>query len=109
MPIIKSIFWLCVAFVVIGPRIDYQGSVSSISNQAVDAGQQLLREQTNVRTCDTIECFGTRMAVSAGANAVGDFLEHSPLRNGTAAQTNLSLSSPALVVPQPRARLDRSG
>ncbi|MCF6303427.1 MAG: hypothetical protein L3J13_09560 [Devosiaceae bacterium] len=109
MPIVKSIFWLGVAFVVIGPQIDYQGSASSISNQAINAGQQLLVEQTNVATCSTIECLGTKMAVSAGVKAIEDFLEPASNTNNTTSQTMNDFSTTALLVPKPRARISRSG
>ena len=109
MPIIKSIFWLCVAFVVVGPQFDYRESVSSISTQAVDRGQQVLLEQTDARKCASIECFGTSMAVSAGVNAVGNFLEHGQAGDNALIHTGTIPSSPALIAPIPRARLDRSG
>ena len=98
MPLLRSIFWLSLAFMVIGPRIDYSNVMSDVSNNALNSGQQFLSEQTDISKCASIECIGSKVIISSSVQVVNDMAQ------------NLSFSgadAPSLISPIPHARLMR--
>lgn len=66
MLILRSAFWLTVAFVVIAPKnVDLGATANDFSSRAVAAGQQVIVEQILKTECSTVECIGTKAVVAA--------------------------------------------
>jgi hypothetical protein len=66
MFLLRSAFWLSVAFLMIGPRVDFGAAAGDLSSQAMAAGQQMIVERILEEPCASIECFGSK-AVAAAA------------------------------------------
>lgn len=96
MFLLRSMFWLTVAFVVLVPRADIDTTVNSLSTQAVAAGQQLIVDQITATTnCETLQCKGGKAALSA-------ILTSTPSAGST-------MQEPNSAVPIPRPRPDWMG
>lgn len=66
MFLVRSAFWLTVAFVVIGPKdIDLGRAAGDLSTQAMAAGQQVIAQQILDAECSTIECMGGKAVIAA--------------------------------------------
>jgi hypothetical protein len=66
MFILRSAFWLTVAFLVIAPKdVDLAATASNYSAQAMAAGKQVLVEQILEQDCASLECIGTRAVAAA--------------------------------------------
>lgn len=66
MFILRSAFWLTVAFIAIAPKdVDLGARAGDLSAQAVRTGQQLIVSQILETECSTVECIGTRAVVAA--------------------------------------------
>jgi hypothetical protein len=66
MFLLRSVFWLTAAFLVIRPDIDVESAVASMQMQAIDAGKEIVVQQLLEPQCDTLECAG-RNALLASA------------------------------------------
>ena len=64
MLLLRSAFWLTVAFVVMKPHADVGAGIDSLSAQAFAAGQQMIAEQVRSPDCVSLDCQGRR-AISA--------------------------------------------
>jgi hypothetical protein len=65
MFIVRSAFWLTVAFIAMGPKdIDFGAAAADLSQQAMAAGQKLVVEQILANDCTTIECVGGKAAIA---------------------------------------------
>jgi len=104
--LIRSSFWLAVAFLVIGPRVDIVTSLSDLSRGATQGAQELVQKQTDISTCKSVNCVGTKVMISAGMQAVTD-LATSATR-GKISETLVSNSSAQVIFPQPRPRIARA-
>ncbi len=61
MFLIKSIFWLGLAFVVIQPQnLDFNSKKDAINSAAIDLGQKALISQLNSTNCSTLKCSTTK-------------------------------------------------
>jgi|SRR5688500_12853713 hypothetical protein len=97
MFIVRSAFWLAVAFVVMAPKdIDFGATATNLSQQAVAAGQQLIAGQIIENDCDSIECLGGKAVIATVLTKVPSI---DPSMQD-------SSNSP---VPFPRPRPDRMG
>ena len=97
MFLVRSIFWLTVAYMVIKPGVDFADAANSLSSQAVAAGTQVVAEQVQNIECDTLQCIGGKAVLSAAmqsSSAIGTAMHETPI------------ASP---VPFPRPRPDRAG
>jgi hypothetical protein len=99
MFLVKSAFWLTVAFIAIKPGFDFPGAAQAASVEALAVGQQILVSQIISNDCDTIQCVGGKAAALAliapfSTPSVGSPMHDSP--------TNV-------LAPVPRPRLDRTG
>lgn len=66
MYILKSAFWLAVAFVAIAPKgTDFGAIATDASTQAVAAGQQLIVSQILESDCTSIECIGGKAIIAS--------------------------------------------
>lgn len=66
MFLLRSAFWLTVAFIMIAPKdVDLRQKAEQMSAQAVSAGQQLIVSQVLSGDCSTIECVGGKAVLAA--------------------------------------------
>lgn len=69
MFLLRSAFWLTVAFILIAPKdVDLGQRAQELSAQAVAAGQQVVVSQILSSDCSTIECAGGKAVLAAVAN-----------------------------------------
>ena len=62
--IIRSIFWLTVAYLVIKPGIDLPDA-GALASQAMNAGKRVAVEQVSAIDCTSIECMASRAMATA--------------------------------------------
>src|SRR5687768_11670789 len=97
MFLLRSAFWLTVAFIMIAPKdVDLGRRAQDMSAQAVAAGQQMIVSQILSSECSTLECAGGK-AVLAAVTTKLPSIEH-PMQDTS--------STP---VPCPRPRPDWMG
>ncbi len=56
MFLLRSAFWLTVAFVAIRPGIDVDAAARAMSAKAADVGQQIITEQILAAECIDLQC-----------------------------------------------------
>ena len=82
MFLIRSAFWLTVAFVAIHPPgVDLGATASALSGQAVAAGQKLVVEQLIAKDCALTRCAPTtppRLTASLAIPSAGLPMQDSP-------------------------------
>lgn len=65
MFIVRSAFWLGLAFLVMAPKgTDFGAAATDLSQQAMAAGQQMIVSQILANECNTIECLGGKAAIA---------------------------------------------
>ena len=108
MTILRSIFWLTLAFIIIGPQIDIPGSISQISERSPNIGADILFEQKEQGLCSLADCIGANIAISAGLQVATDIIQ---LTNGNISKNTIhkNLPQPQMYSPVPRPRLHRAG
>jgi len=68
MFLLRSAFWLGLAFIMIVPKVDHPdlgASATALSAQAVAAGEKLIVDQINQNTCTTLKCAGSQAMIAA--------------------------------------------
>lgn len=71
MFLLRSAFWLTVAFLLIAPKdVDLGQRAQDLGSQAVAAGQQVIVSQILSSECSTIECAGSKAVLAAVANQI---------------------------------------
>ncbi|GLQ55030.1 hypothetical protein [Devosia nitrariae] len=91
MFLVRSAFWLTVAFLVIKPGIDLDKAAGDLSNQALSAGRQVIAQSLTAEDCDSLACVGGKAVIAA---AIADSAPSVPA---------------AAPVPLPRPRPERAG
>lgn len=100
MFIVRSAFWLGLAFVVLQPQDWNVGAnAQALTDQAIQAGQGAITSQVSSYECKNIECAGSKALFLASGLS-----QHSP-QASSPMQGSPSLSHP----PAPRPRLLRAG
>lgn len=93
MFLLRSAFWLTVAYLAIAPtHIDFGATASDLSAQAVDAGKQMVVASVLEGNCASIECLGGKAMAAAAVTTAFPSID-------TAMQDSSSMPAP---VPQPR-------
>lgn len=65
MFILRSAFWLTVAFIVMAPKtVDLGAAAQDFSSQAMAAGQQMIVEQIVADKCNTVQCLGGKALIA---------------------------------------------
>jgi hypothetical protein len=65
MFLLRSAFWLVVAFVVIAPKdVDLGARANDYTQQALAAGQRVVVSQILASDCTSFDCFGTKAFVA---------------------------------------------
>lgn len=91
--VVRSIFWLTVAFMVIKPGFDFNTAAA----QTVAAGSQVVAQQIQSIECDSFQCAGGKAVIAAA------------LQSSPSAGLPMHDSPATSAVPYPRPRLDRAG
>ena len=97
MFLLRSVFWLILAFLVMRPGVDVTGAAASISEDAMARGSQFVAAQISGIECQDIQCLGGK-AIAAAA-----------LRSPQTASTPMHALPAAHAVPMPRPRPSRAG
>lgn len=98
MFLVRSAFWLTVAFLVIGPKdVDFGRAADDLSSQAMAVGQQIIAHKVLETECSTLECMGGKAALAVVLTP-----------SNPSADSSMQDSSQD-PVPFPRPRPDRMG
>ena len=62
--VVRSVFWLTVAYMVIKPGVDF-ADAQRLSGEAMAAGQQVIAEQVQAIECDSFQCVGGKAVIAA--------------------------------------------
>jgi hypothetical protein len=92
--ILRSIFWLTLAYLIIKPGIELPDA-GALASQALNSGKQAVVEQVSAIQCTSLECMGSR----AMATAV--------LQADTPRVAATEVQAVATTVPYPRPRPSR--
>lgn len=66
MFILRSAFWLTVAFLVMAPKtVDLGAAAQGFSSQAMAAGEQLIVSQILADKCSTVQCIGGKALIAS--------------------------------------------
>jgi hypothetical protein len=69
MFLLRSAFWLTLAFLVMGPQVDFGAAAGDLSATAVTAGQQMIVSTIQDVPCSSLECAGGRAMLAAAASS----------------------------------------
>src|SRR5690606_30785879 len=97
MFLLRSAFWLTIAFLVIRPSMDVQESAAALSSEAMARGSQFVAQQIDAIECDNLTCIGGKAVVSAA------------LESSLPAVHPMQMLAADNPVPLPRPRPDRAG
>ncbi|MEQ8600871.1 MAG: hypothetical protein RLP98_13195 [Devosia sp.] len=97
MFLLRSVFWLTLAFLVIRPGVDVGDAAANLSGEAMARGSQFVAAQIDAIECSEIQCLGGKAIAAAALQSTQ--LAGAPMH-----------ALPALnAVPMPRPRPDRAG
>jgi hypothetical protein len=65
MFLLRSMFWLTVAYVVMQPQVDLRQTGESLSTSAVAVGQQVVLQTLRTGECASLECQAGKVLASA--------------------------------------------
>ena len=104
MFLLRSAFWLTLAFLVIKPEMDVRESASALSAQAMAQGSQFIASQIEQIECTDLTCIGGKAIAAAALKPAG------PAEQLSAQAVDDMQTSPAAPpVPFPRPRPARAG
>ncbi|HHG90170.1 MAG TPA: hypothetical protein ENJ90_06805 [Devosia sp.] len=70
MFLLRSVFWLAVAYAALVPQLEISRSVAEASGQAFVASRQIVSERVNAAQCSTLDCMGAKLVITAGLNSL---------------------------------------
>lgn len=97
MFLLRSAFWLILAFLVMRPGVDVRDTAASLSQDAMERGSQFVAAQISAIECHEIQCLGGKAIAAAALGSspiTGSPMHAAPARN---------------TVPMPRPRPGRAG
>ncbi|ODT81656.1 MAG: hypothetical protein ABS76_10890 [Pelagibacterium sp. SCN 64-44] len=97
MFLLRSAFWLTLAFLVIRPGVDMGDAAATLSSEAMARGSQFVAQQIEAIECDNLTCIGGKAMASAA------------LQTTSQAARPMHAQPAAVPVPLPRPRPDRAG
>lgn len=92
MFLIRSAFWLTLAFLVIRPGVDMRDTATTMSSEAMTRGSQFIAQQIEAIDCTDLTCIG------------GKALANAALQSTVPALDPMHASSAVDTVPLPRPR-----
>lgn len=93
MFLLRSAFWLTVAFIVVAPKgTDFGAAAQNASNDAFAAGQQMIAEQIARTECTSLECAGGKLVLTTLVGKPSPSID-TPMQD---------LSTQLVPVPRPR-------
>lgn len=95
MLLLRSAFWLILAFVVMRPHMDFGSAASALKDEAVQHGRQIAAQSAAQIECTSLTCLGGKAVLIAAAT--GDTAEQ---------RAGVPAAQPA-DVPLPRRRPQR--
>ncbi len=112
MALLRSAFWLTVAFLVIGPRVDLPGSVNELGSRGAAMAEQAVSEGIEGIACSSIECIGVKVALNSGMRAAQgmarDLGRENPGKENVEYSPEVMQTGDRIVShPVPRPRLER--
>lgn len=99
--VVRSIFWLTVAYMVIKPGVDLPDA-SALSQQAMAAGSRAITEQISAIECDSIQCIGGKAVATYTLGSITS-------TNSPSVVLPIHAQSTAKLAPVPRPRPDWAG
>lgn len=97
MFLLRSAFWLTLAFVVIRGDADLGASAESAAHRALAHGSQFVADQIEAIECDSLQCYGGKAALAAALPPIPP------------SGTPMHVMPQDGLVPYPRPRPDRAG
>jgi hypothetical protein len=70
MFLIRSAFWLTVAFLVIRPGVDVGATADALSASAIRAGQEFIAQQIEATDCTDLQCAGAKAVISIALSSI---------------------------------------
>lgn len=64
MFLLRSAFWLTLAFLIIRPGVDIGASADALTREALAGGQKLVIEQIIGNDCASVECMGGKAVLA---------------------------------------------
>lgn len=95
--LLRSAFWLTVAFLVIRPGVDMRASAESVANEAITRGSQFVAQQIQAIECDSLQCYGGKAIIAATLPPIPPSV------------TPMHVAPEADPIPYPRPRPQRAG
>lgn len=95
--LLRSAFWLTLAFLVLRPGVDLGGTASNLSSEAMARGSQFVAQQIQSIECKDLTCAGGK-AIAAAA-----------LQPLPSAGIPMHVEPASASVPYPRPRPNRAG
>ncbi len=65
MFVLRSIFWLTVAYIALHPPADLRHAADTLSAQALDASRQVIAQQLTQTECTDLQCQGGKAIAAA--------------------------------------------
>lgn len=96
--LLRSAFWLTVAFLVIRPGVDMRASAESVASEALTRGSQFVAQQIEAIDCDSLQCHGGKAILAATLPPIPP-----------EAQEPMQAAPQPAPIPYPRPRPDRAG
>ena len=69
MFLLRSVFWLALAFAIIRPEVDMRDAATSLSGEAMSRGSQFVAQQIEAIDCETLQCHGGKAVAVAAISA----------------------------------------
>lgn len=65
MFVLRSAFWLTMAFLMIRPGVDINAAAGVLTNHAMSHGQQFIAQQIAATDCQSLQCAGGKALLAA--------------------------------------------
>jgi hypothetical protein len=102
MFLVRSAFWLTLAFLVMKPGFDVQGTTQALTDSAMQAGQAIVAGQVLDSHCATLQCASGKALLSVA-------LSSSQAKSSSQAEPASRNDAAGDAVPLPRPRPKRAG
>ncbi|VAW17726.1 hypothetical protein MNBD_ALPHA12-225 [hydrothermal vent metagenome] len=109
MLLLRSIFWLTAAYLIIGPNVTIPESMNQLSNQTLQGAKQVVAGQLDNINCTSLQCSGAKAVIAASLSAKSNpRAGNNAPNNGNPAPKPIYEQTDS-TIPIPRPRLVRTG